>query len=217
MGLSTKATMQATEDQTARFTGSSKNARKARMPPKAKTSTALVVSLGSQSHQTPQVGFAQMDPCMQRSRERTTPISIPASSRLSHFHALVKRKQRAQTKAKVSASIAFQAVGTCTYMIRCTSPMKTSPGAFAGPTRIRPAAAPRRTRRMRWIWPTMPASVLHDAAEEQAAYRPVYHRKCAQQRDPRSVLLHRIAQDDERGGLHRREEHRHHQRKQEEG
>ena len=133
MGTSTKATMQATEDQTARFTGSSTNARKARMPPKAKTITAVVVSLGSQSHQTPQVGFAQMDPCMQRSRERTTPISIPASSRLSHFHELVKRKQRAQTKAKVSASIAFQAVGTCTYMIRCTSPMKTSPGAFARP------------------------------------------------------------------------------------
>src|SRR5438105_14657088 len=130
MGTSTKATMQATEDQTARFTGSSTNARKARMPPKAKTITAVVGSLGSQSHQTPQVGFAQMDPCMQRSRERTTPISIPASSRLSHFPALVKRKQRAQTEEQVGASMAFQAVGTCTYMIRCTSPMKTSPGAF---------------------------------------------------------------------------------------
>src|SRR5438874_4014568 len=129
MGTSTNATMQATEDQTARFAGSSTNARKARMPPNAKTITAVVVSLGSQSHHTPQVGFAQMDPCMQRSRERTTPISMAASSRLSHFHAFVKRKQTAQTKAKVSASIAFQAVGTCTYMIRCTSPMKTSPGA----------------------------------------------------------------------------------------
>src|SRR2546422_6926338 len=49
MGTSTNATMQATEDQTARFTGSSTNARKARMPPKAKTITAVVVSLGSQS------------------------------------------------------------------------------------------------------------------------------------------------------------------------
>src|SRR5947209_18002583 len=114
MGTSTNATMQATEDQTARFTGSSTNARKARMPPKAKTITAVVVSLGSQSHQTPQVGCAQMEPCMQRSRERTTPISIPASSRLCHYHALGRRKQREQTKAAVRARIAFQAAGTGT-------------------------------------------------------------------------------------------------------
>src|SRR4051812_9326694 len=119
MGTSTKARMQATDDQTARRSGSSTNARSARMPPNAKTMTAVVVSLGSQSHQTPQVGFAQIDPWMQRSRESTTPISIPASSLLSHFHLLVSRKATAQTKEKLSASIAFHAVGTCTYMIRC--------------------------------------------------------------------------------------------------
>src|SRR5713226_9255564 len=129
MGTSTKATMQATADQTARFAGSSTNARNARMPPNANTMTAVVVSRGSQSHQTPQVGLAQIDPCMQRSTESTTPISIAASSRLSHFHALVKRKETAQTNENVRASIAFQAVGTWTYMIRCTSPMKTSAGA----------------------------------------------------------------------------------------
>src|SRR5919197_827878 len=99
--------MQATDDQTARFTGSSTNARKARIPPKAKTITAVVVSRGSQSHQTPQVGFAQIDPCMQRSSERTTPISMPASRRWSHFQELVNKKQSAQTKEKVSASMAF--------------------------------------------------------------------------------------------------------------
>ena len=93
------------------------------MPPNANTMTAVVVSRGSQSHHTPQVGFAQMDPWVQSSSESTTPISMPASSRLSHFQAFVSRKQRAQTKAKVRASIAFHAVGTCTYMIRCTSPM----------------------------------------------------------------------------------------------
>src|SRR2546427_13246303 len=43
MAPSTNATMQATADQTARFTGSSTNARKARMPPKAKTTTAVMV------------------------------------------------------------------------------------------------------------------------------------------------------------------------------
>ena len=133
MGTSAKATMQATADQTARLTGSSTNARRARMPPKANNMTAVVVSRGSQSHHTPQVGLAQMAPCMQRSKERTTPISIAASRRLSHFQAFVKRKKRAQTKAKVRASMAFQAVGTCTYMMRCTSPMKTSAGAAARP------------------------------------------------------------------------------------
>src|ERR1700694_4690683 len=105
MGTSTKATMQATADQTARLTGSSTNARKARIPPKAKTITAVVVSRGSQSHQTPQVGLAQIDPCTQRRRESTTPISIDASSRLSHFQALVRRKQTAQTNENVRASI----------------------------------------------------------------------------------------------------------------
>src|SRR5581483_9569160 len=125
--------MQATDDQTARRSGSSTNARSARMPPKANTITAVVVSLGSQSHHTPQVGFAQIAPCMQRSSESTTPISIPASSLLSHFHLFVRRYETAQTNEKLSASIAFQAVGTCTYMIRCTSPMKSSAGAFARP------------------------------------------------------------------------------------
>src|ERR1700682_34105 len=125
MGTSTKAKVQATAAQTARLAGSSTKARKARMPPNANTMTAVVVSRGSQSHQTPQVGLAQMEPCTQRSRESTTPIYMPASSRLSHFHAFVRRKQRAQRNENVRASIAFQAVGTCTYMIRCTSPMKT--------------------------------------------------------------------------------------------
>src|SRR3981189_2392197 len=133
MGTSTKATMQATADQTARRAGSSTNARNARMPPNANTITAVVVSRGSQSHHTPQVGFAQMDPWMQSSSESTTPISMAASSRLSHFHALVSRHQRAQQKAKLRASIAFHAVGTRTYMIRSTSPMYASPGAFVRP------------------------------------------------------------------------------------
>src|SRR5712675_1380940 len=133
MGTSAKATMQATADQTARFIGSSTKARRARIPEKANTITAVVVRRGSQSHQTPQVGLAQIAPCVQRSKERTKPISIAASSRLSHFHELVKRKNTAQTNANVSASMAFQAVGTCTYMMRCTSPMKTSPGALARP------------------------------------------------------------------------------------
>src|SRR5438477_27316 len=133
MGTSTKATMQATADHTARLTGSSTNARSARMPPNANTRTAVVVSRGSQSHQTPQVGLAQIDPCTQRRRESTTPISIDASRRVSHFQPLVKRKQTAQTNAKLRASIAFQAVGTWTYMIRCTSPMNTSAGAFKRP------------------------------------------------------------------------------------
>src|SRR6202521_312755 len=133
MGTSTKAMMHATADQTARLEGSSTNARNARMPPNENTMTAVVGSRGSQSHQTPQVGLAQIDPCTQRRKESTTPISIDASSRLSHFQALVRRKQTAQTNENVRASIAFQAVGTWTYMIRCTSPMKTSPGAFARP------------------------------------------------------------------------------------
>src|ERR1700687_6234958 len=133
MGTSTKATMQATADQTARLVGSVTDARRARMAPNANTMTAVVVSRGSQSHQTPQVGLAQMEPCTQRRKERTTPISTPASSLLSHFQELVSRKETAQTKEKLSASIAFHAVGTCTYMIRCTSPMKISEGALANP------------------------------------------------------------------------------------
>src|SRR5437016_11918446 len=144
MGTSAKATMQATEDQTARLTGSSTALRNARMPPNAKTITAVVVRRGSQSHQTPQVGLAQIAPCMQSRSERTTPISIAASSRLSHFQEAVRRKATAHTNAKVSASIAFQAVGTWTYMMRCTSPMKISPGALKSPQNepARSSAAP---------------------------------------------------------------------------
>jgi hypothetical protein len=35
----------------------------------------------------------------------------------------VSRKASAAPKAKVKASIVFQAVGTCAYMMRYTSPM----------------------------------------------------------------------------------------------
>ena len=55
--------------------------------------------------------------------DSTTPTSIAASSRASQRPAAAHSETTAQTKAKVSASIAFQAVGTWTYMIRCTSPM----------------------------------------------------------------------------------------------
>src|SRR3954466_9746625 len=102
MGTSANATMHATADQTARRTGSSTNARKARIPPKANTITAVVVRRGSQSHHTPQVGLAQMAPCAQRRIESTTPISMEASRRLSHSQELVKRNMSAHPKAKTS-------------------------------------------------------------------------------------------------------------------
>src|SRR5213082_967605 len=102
----------ATADQMARRTGSSTNFRSARMPRKAKRSTAVVVSRGSQSHQTPQVGLAQIEPWQQRRKARTTPTSIDASIRASHSQSDLKRKITAQKKAKVMASSAFHAVGT---------------------------------------------------------------------------------------------------------
>ena len=114
----------ATADQVARFTGSSTNWRSARMPPKANTSTAVVVSRGSQSHHTPQVGLAQIEPCMQSSADEhdARPRPPPRGARPS-CQPPRKSETSAQAKANVSASIAFQAVGTWTYMMRCTSPM----------------------------------------------------------------------------------------------
>src|SRR5579872_362085 len=112
MGTSTEAMMVATADQTARFTGSSTNRRKARIPAKAKINTAVVVSRGSQSHQTPQVGFAQIAPWQQRRKPSSTPTSMAASIRESHLKSLVKRDTTAQTNANVKARRAFQAVGT---------------------------------------------------------------------------------------------------------
>src|SRR6266852_7143157 len=123
MGTSTYAMIVATEDQTPRLTGSSTNRRSARMPANANSRTAVVVSRGSQSHHTPHVGLAQIAPWQQRRNASSTPTSIEASRRASHFQLLVKRKTIAHAKAKVMASKAFQAVGTWTYMIRCTSPM----------------------------------------------------------------------------------------------
>src|SRR6266542_6995398 len=103
------------------------------MPTNAERSTATVVSRGSQSHHTPHVGLAQIAPCTERSKQRTTAISIAASSLWSHNQRLVKRKVVAQPKAYVRTSIALQAVGTCTYMIRCTLPMCSSGGEMANP------------------------------------------------------------------------------------
>ena len=55
------------------------------------------------------------------------PSARPISSRD------LKRKMTAQTKANVIASSAFHAVGTCTYMIRCTCPINASGGATKRP------------------------------------------------------------------------------------
>src|SRR4051812_16108617 len=129
MGTSTHAMMVATADQVARLTGSSTNVRSARIPQNAKNITAVVVSRGSQSHHTPQVGLAQMEPWQQSRPESTTPISTPASWRASHLKSDRQRYASAQAKAQVNARSEFQAVGTCTYMIRYTSPMNASAGA----------------------------------------------------------------------------------------
>src|SRR5205823_13832302 len=112
----------ATDDQMPRLTGSSTKRRSARMPMKAKRRTAVVVRRGSQSHHTPHVGLAQIAPWQQRRNASRTPTSIDASIRESHFQSLRKRNTTAQAKAKVMASRAFHAVGTWTYMIRCTCP-----------------------------------------------------------------------------------------------
>src|SRR5882762_8560834 len=105
----------ATADQMARRAGSSTNLRSARMPRNAKSSTAVVVNRGSQSHQTPHVGLAQIEPWQQRRNASTTPTSMAASIRASHFQSELKRKMSALTNANVMASSAFQAVGTWTY------------------------------------------------------------------------------------------------------
>src|SRR5688572_29615541 len=123
----------ATDDQTARFIGSSTKLRNARMPSVAKSSTAVVVRRGSQSHQTPQVGFAQIEPWQQSRNANSVPTSSPASRRASHFMSLRKRNAIAQYSEKSTDSIQFHAVGTCTYMMRCTSPMYCSGGATKRP------------------------------------------------------------------------------------
>src|ERR1700716_4182428 len=130
----------ATADQVARLAGSSTKRRRVRMPTKAKNITAVVVSRGSQSHHTPQVGRAQIEPCRHSSPAITTPTSIAASWRASHLKLAVSRKASAAPKAKVKASIVFQAVGTCAYMMRYTSPMYDSRGATKSP-RYEPTAS----------------------------------------------------------------------------
>ena len=60
------------------------------MPPKAKTSTAVVVSRGSQSHHTPQVGLAQID-------------ALHAEQRREHDAHLDRRLE-----ARVPAAVAAQ-------------------------------------------------------------------------------------------------------------
>src|SRR5512140_826493 len=99
----------ATDDQMPRLTGSSTNLRSARMPRKAKRRTAVVVRRGSQSHQTPQVGFAQIAPWQQRRNARTTPTSIDPSMSASHFQSPLNRKKIAQANANVMARSAFHA------------------------------------------------------------------------------------------------------------
>src|SRR5438105_7826695 len=103
MGTSAEAMTAATADQTARFTGSSTKCRNASTPAKANTNTAVVVSLGSQSHHTPHVGFAQIAPWQQRRNPSRTPTSIEASMRASHLRSALESEITAQTNANVIA------------------------------------------------------------------------------------------------------------------
>src|SRR5687767_4078958 len=183
MGRSIEAMIVATADQIARRVGSSTNLRKARMPRKAKSRTAVEVRRGSQSHHTPQVGLAQIAPWQHSRNASRLPISRPASIRVSHFRSFMKRNAIAEPREKRTTSIHVHAVGTWTYMIRCTSPMYRSAGTTKRPMndpasrRITPATSSKYGNRLvetEGASMNAPAfcindSVVDDAAVEQAA------------------------------------------------
>src|SRR5436190_2897125 len=123
----------ATAHKIARFAGSSTKRRNARMPANEHSRTAVEVRRGSQSHHTPHVGLAQIAPWQQSRNPRSAPTSSPASMRASHLKSLVNRYATETPNVNSTASIQFQAVGTWTYMIRCTLPMKCSGGATKRP------------------------------------------------------------------------------------
>src|SRR5688572_14540005 len=112
MGRSIEAMIVATADQIARRVGSSTNLRKARMPRKAKSRTAVEVRRGSQSHHTPQVGLAQIAPWQHSRNASRLPISRPASIRVSHFRSFMKRNAIAEPREKRTTSIHVHAAGT---------------------------------------------------------------------------------------------------------
>ncbi len=115
--------MVATAVQVARRWLSSTNERSARTPANSSSMTSEVVSRTSQSHQTPQVARAQIEPWTSSRALSTAPTSMAPVVRASQRRLPVHSPAMAKTKAAVKQSMAIQALGTWTYMIRWTWPI----------------------------------------------------------------------------------------------
>ena len=65
---------------------------------------------------------------------KTRATSADASASASVFHEARKRYSTEQTKVMVPARSIICTIGTCAYMMRCTSPISRSGGACTRPT-----------------------------------------------------------------------------------
>src|SRR5437667_12913879 len=89
------------------------------------------MSLGSHVHQTPQVGFAQMDPATSASPVNSTPISAEDTAIASKMGRLDQSHPIDARKTTTKAREASHADGTGTDMIRQPSPWTGSARAHA--------------------------------------------------------------------------------------
>ena len=74
--------------------------------------TSAVVSRGSQTHHTPQIGFAQIEPVIKTSVMKTKPISAEELAMTSHLVSRFQRYRILQINTTKKAKKATQATGT---------------------------------------------------------------------------------------------------------
>jgi hypothetical protein len=85
------------------------------------------------------------------------------------------------------------------------------------PRRGRASPSPARTHTVAGARALSVTSVLDHALEQEPAKRPVESVESQQEHQPGAQLTHRVAEDEERGGLHRREQGGDDERKEKEG
>src|SRR5690606_19408818 len=104
---------------------------------------AVVVRRGSQVHQTPQVGRAQIEPSASVRAVNTAPASAADAASRSYRACRRTRYNTLKMKRTNAARNAHQAAGTCTYRIFWRWPMSRSGGDSVNPSTCAAATAAR--------------------------------------------------------------------------
>src|SRR6185437_4502534 len=103
-----------TAEYRARAPASEMAPRRSRYPTKRKKRNRVLVSLASQVHQVPQIGFAQSGPVVSITQANAVPTSADAAANRSYRSSFINKYRMLARPTRPNASIVDHAAGTWT-------------------------------------------------------------------------------------------------------